>query len=58
MYIYSVFCFYFKGVVCWNFVEKSFDCLVYGSCFFKEGICVIGFVKVNLLLMDKGGEVD
>jgi Rieske Fe-S protein len=45
---YSALCPHLKGVVCWNAVEKSFDCPVHGSRFSSEGVCVNGPAKANL----------
>jgi glycine/D-amino acid oxidase-like deaminating enzyme/nitrite reductase/ring-hydroxylating ferredoxin subunit len=44
----SALCPHLKGVVCWNGVEKSWDCPVHGSRFSKEGLCVEGPAKGNL----------
>lgn len=44
----SALCPHMKGVVCWNGVEKSWDCPVHGSRFSKEGVCVEGPAKGNL----------
>ncbi|TDZ46106.1 putative Rieske 2Fe-2S iron-sulfur protein YhfW [Colletotrichum trifolii] len=44
----SALCPHMKGVVCWNGVEKSWDCPVHGSRFSKEGLCVEGPSKGNL----------
>ncbi|KAK4986756.1 hypothetical protein LTR66_007773 [Elasticomyces elasticus] len=44
----SALCPHLKGVVCWNNLEKSWDCPVHGSRFSKEGICLIGPSKGNL----------
>ncbi|KAK5651831.1 hypothetical protein OQA88_11600 [Cercophora sp. LCS_1] len=54
---FSALCPHLKGVVCWNAVEKSFDCPVHGSRFSKEGICVIGPAKANLSPTDAPGQV-
>lgn len=53
---FSAFCPHLKGVVCWNHVEKSFDCPVHGSRFSKEGICVMGPSKAGLAPADEAGE--
>ncbi|KAH6844676.1 FAD dependent oxidoreductase-domain-containing protein [Chaetomium sp. MPI-CAGE-AT-0009] len=50
---YSALCPHMSGVLCWNHVEKSFDCPVHGSRFSKEGICVNGPAKMNLSPADK-----
>ncbi|GKT60184.1 FAD dependent oxidoreductase [Colletotrichum tofieldiae] len=44
----SAICPHMKGVVCWNSVEKSWDCPVHGSRFSTEGVCVEGPSKGNL----------
>ncbi|KAK1762850.1 DAO-domain-containing protein [Phialemonium atrogriseum] len=44
----SALCPHMKGIVCWNPVEKSFDCPVHGSRFSGTGICVEGPAKANL----------
>ncbi|WYZ41410.1 hypothetical protein EsH8_V_000305 [Colletotrichum jinshuiense] len=44
----SAICPHMKGVVCWNGVEKSWDCPVHGSRFSTEGLCVEGPSKGNL----------
>ncbi|KAL0942700.1 FAD dependent oxidoreductase [Colletotrichum truncatum] len=44
----SALCPHMKGVVCWNGVEKSWDCPVHGSRFSKDGLCVEGPSKGNL----------
>jgi len=44
----SAFCPHLKGVVCWNAVEKSFDCPVHGSRFSPQGVCLQGPAKANL----------
>ncbi len=53
----SALCPHLKGVVCWNNVEKSWDCPVHGSRFSKDGICVMGPSKANLSPVDKSGKV-
>ncbi|KAL2268038.1 hypothetical protein VTJ83DRAFT_2884 [Remersonia thermophila] len=55
---YSAICPHMQGVVCWNHVEKSFDCPVHGSRFSKDGVCVNGPAKRNLSPADKQGEGD
>ncbi|KAK4246793.1 FAD dependent oxidoreductase-domain-containing protein [Corynascus novoguineensis] len=55
---YSALCPHMKGVVCWNHVEKSFDCPVHGSRFSKDGICITGPAKANLSPADKAGAAD
>jgi len=44
----SALCPHMQGVVCWNAVEKSFDCPVHGSRFSAEGLCIQGPAKANL----------
>lgn len=44
----SALCPHLKGVVCWNDLEKSWDCPVHGSRFSMDGTCVIGPSKGNL----------
>ncbi|KAJ1328259.1 gamma-glutamylputrescine oxidase [Microdochium nivale] len=44
----SALCPHLKGVVCWNSVEKSWDCPVHGSRFGTEGTCVQGPAKMGL----------
>ncbi|GAW20517.1 hypothetical protein ANO14919_100230 [Xylariales sp. No.14919] len=36
-----------QAVVCWNPVEKSWDCAVHGSRFGPKGLCVQGPTKAN-----------
>ncbi|CAK7205724.1 hypothetical protein SEUCBS139899_008503 [Sporothrix eucalyptigena] len=48
----SAQCPHLKGVVCWNAVEKSFDCPVHGSRFSNEGVCVMGPAKANLTAVE------
>jgi Rieske Fe-S protein len=55
---YSALCPHLHGVVCWNAVEKSFDCPVHGSRFSKDGICVNGPAKANLSPEDEAGKKD
>jgi glycine/D-amino acid oxidase-like deaminating enzyme/nitrite reductase/ring-hydroxylating ferredoxin subunit len=45
----SALCPHMKGVVCWNAVEKSFDCPVHGSRFSAKGDCVQGPAKAGLV---------
>lgn len=52
---YSALCPHMKGVVCWNSVEKSFDCPVHGSRFSNKGVCVNGPAKANLTPADQAG---
>jgi glycine/D-amino acid oxidase-like deaminating enzyme/nitrite reductase/ring-hydroxylating ferredoxin subunit len=44
----SALCPHMHGVVCWNPVEKSWDCPVHGSRFGEKGLCVQGPAKANL----------
>ena len=53
---FSALCPHLKGVVCWNNVEKSWDCPVHGSRFDKDGICVMGPAKAGLPAIDSAGE--
>lgn len=57
VHTYSALCPHLKGVVCWNAVEKSFDCPVHGSRFSNEGICVSGPSKANLDPVDEAGQI-
>lgn len=52
---YSAICPHLHGVVCWNPVEKSFDCPVHGSRFSKEGVQIIGPAKAGLSPEDEAG---
>lgn len=49
---FSALCPHMQGVVCWNPIERSFDCPVHGSRFSKDGICVQGPAKGNLNPVD------
>jgi len=53
---FSALCPHMKGVVCWNGVEKSWDCPVHGSRFSKEGVQIMGPAKAGLEPMDDAGE--
>ncbi|KAI1376636.1 DAO-domain-containing protein [Hypoxylon crocopeplum] len=44
----SALCPHMGGVVCWNSVEKSWDCPVHGSRFSDRGLAVQGPAKANL----------
>ncbi|XXG99873.1 hypothetical protein Hte_006214 [Hypoxylon texense] len=44
----SALCPHLGGVVCWNPVEKSWDCPVHGSWFGARGLAVQGLTKANL----------
>jgi Rieske Fe-S protein len=50
---YSAICPHMKGMVCWNDIEKSWDCPVHGSRFSKNGLCVEGPAKANLTPIKK-----
>lgn len=54
---FSALCPHLQGVVCWNNVEKSWDCPVHGSRFSKDGVCVIGPAKTGLSPANERGEV-
>jgi len=56
VHTFSALCPHMKGVVCWNKLEKSWDCPVHGSRFSKDGICVIGPSKGNLVPEDENGK--
>lgn len=47
---FSALCPHMKGVVCWNAVEKTFDCPVHGSRFGADGTCIAGPAKAGLTL--------
>lgn len=53
---FSALCPHLHGVVCWNSLEKSWDCPVHGSRFSKDGVCVMGPAKGNLSAADDAGE--
>ncbi|KAI1468591.1 DAO-domain-containing protein [Daldinia caldariorum] len=44
----SALCPHMGGVVCWNSVEKSWDCPVHGSRFGENGLSIQGPAKANL----------
>ncbi|KAJ9664931.1 hypothetical protein H2201_004983 [Coniosporium apollinis] len=52
---FSAICPHLHGVICWNNVEKSWDCPVHGSRFSKDGICITGPAKSNLSPADETG---
>jgi glycine/D-amino acid oxidase-like deaminating enzyme/nitrite reductase/ring-hydroxylating ferredoxin subunit len=54
---FSALCPHLQGVVCWNSVEKSWDCPIHGSRFSKDGVCVMGPAKANLPPVNDLGEV-
>lgn len=37
---FSALCLHLKEVVCWNHVEKSWDCPIHGNRFSKDEVCV------------------
>lgn len=53
---FSALCPHMKGVVCWNSLEKSWDCPVHASRFSKDGICIMGPSKGNLNPEDENGK--
>ena len=53
---FSALCPHLKGVVCWNGVEKSWDCPVHGSRFGKDGVGIMGPAKGNLPPVDEAAE--
>ena len=53
---FSALCPHLKGVVCWNSAEKSWDCLVHGSRFSKDGVQLIGPAKAGLEPADASGQ--
>ncbi|KAF2867593.1 FAD dependent oxidoreductase [Massariosphaeria phaeospora] len=53
---FSALCPHMKGVVCWNSLEKSWDCPVHGSRFSKDGVQVIGPASENLAPADEDGK--
>jgi len=53
---FSAVCPHMKGVVCWNRLEKSWDCPVHGSRFSKDGVQLCGPAKSNLNPADQTGE--
>lgn len=57
VHTYSALCPHLQGVVCWNKLEKSWDCPVHGSRFSKDGICVMGPSKIGLSPVDSEGEI-
>lgn len=56
VHTFSALCPHMKGVVCWNKLEKSWDCPVHASRFSKDGICVMGPSKGNLEPEDENGK--
>lgn len=48
VHTFSAICPHLKGVVCWNKLEKSWDCPIHASRFSKDGVCVMGPSKGNL----------
>lgn len=53
---YSAICPHLHGVVCWNKVEKSWDCPVHGSRFSKDGVQIMGPAKAGLSPEDASAE--
>ena len=53
---FSALCPHMKGVLCWNNVEKSWDCPVHASRFSKDGIQIMGPARGNLGPADTSGE--
>ena len=53
---FSALCPHLKGVVCWNHVEKSWDCPIHGSRFSKDGVQLCGPSLVGLSPADEAGE--
>jgi len=53
---FSALCPHLKGVVCWNSLEKSWDCPVHASRFSYHGICVQGPAKGNLDPLNEDGK--
>lgn len=49
-------CPHLKGVLCWNSLEKSWDCPIHASRFSKEGICIMGPSERNLKPFDDNVE--
>lgn len=52
----NALCPHMKGVLCWNSLEKSWDCPIHASRFSKEGICVMGPAKGNLQPFDEAAK--
>lgn len=55
---YSAICPHLHGVVCWNNVEKSWDCPVHGSRFSKDGVQITGPSKEGLSPENKSGALN
>ncbi|KAI4146225.1 MAG: hypothetical protein LQ340_006002 [Diploschistes diacapsis] len=53
---FSALCPHMKGVVCWNPLERSWDCPVHGSRFSKDGHCINGPAKMGLEPENEAGE--
>ncbi|KAI4128407.1 MAG: hypothetical protein LQ347_004188 [Umbilicaria vellea] len=53
---FSALCPHLQGVVCWNNVEKSWDCPIHGSRFSKDGVQIIGPAKAGLSPENESGE--
>lgn len=54
---YSAVCPHMKACVVWNKLEKSWDCPVHASRFSKDGVCVMGPAKGNLVPEDDNGKM-
>jgi Rieske Fe-S protein len=53
---FSALCPHMKGVICWNRVEKSWDCPVHGSRFSKDGVQIMGPAKAGLEPFNDAGD--
>ena len=53
---FSALCPHMKGVLCWNNVEKSWDCPIHASRFSKDGIQIMGPARGNLGPADDSGQ--
>lgn len=53
---FSALCPHLKGVVCWNSIEKSWDCPIHGSRFSKDGVQLCGPAKMGLQPASENGE--
>ncbi|MCJ1305003.1 hypothetical protein MMC08_007816 [Hypocenomyce scalaris] len=53
---FSALCPHLQGVVCWNNVEKSWDCPVHGSRFSKDGVQILGPAKAGLSPVNASAE--
>lgn len=52
---FSALCPHLKGVLCWNNVEKSWDCPIHASRFSKDGLQIMGPAKCNMSPADDSG---